>query len=265
MILNKPWHRAWCDFFNLYVVGICNFGQHPAIGARIGADKADGLALIVILKHVAAEECINGVAHKTIDVVLVELVHQESGIDTQRVARKRMVVDCRHYLAGRQIDILEKVVDKLRRSNVLQAVAEKSLADIRGAALVAKNIAERAHILHYRAAVVIARVGAAAENTGYARLVDQQPAGCPAKVALDGDRSLELRNKRRLDNLLLFRTRTAGSIEMDSLPATLEKRLRKFKTDAVADVAAGVEKRIQAFCKSMFHHGCAVDQCPFCT
>ena len=102
MILNKPWHRAWCDFFNLYVVGICNFGQHPAIGARIGADKADGLALIVILKHVAAEECVNGMAHKTIDVVLVELVHQESGIDTQRVARKRMVVDCRHYLVGRQ-------------------------------------------------------------------------------------------------------------------------------------------------------------------
>lgn len=181
MILNKPWHRAWCDFFNLYVVGICNFGQHPAIGARIGADKADGLALIVILKHVAAEECVNGMAHKTIDVVLVELVHQESGIDTQRVARKRMVVDCRHYLVGRQIDILEKVVDKLRRSNVLQAVAEKPLADIRGAALVAKNIAQRAHILHYRAAVVIARVGAAAENTGYARLVDQQPAAAPRR------------------------------------------------------------------------------------
>ena len=94
-----------------------------------------------------------------------------------------------------------------------QAVAEKPLADIRGAALVAKNIAQRAHILHYRAAVVIARVGAAAENTGYARLVDQQPAGCAEKVALDGDRSLELRDKRRLDNLLLFRTRTAGSIE----------------------------------------------------
>lgn len=168
-------------FFNLYVVGICNFGQHPAIGARIGADKADGLALIVILKHVAAEECVNGMAHKTIDVVLVELVHQESGIDTQRVARKRMVVDCRHYLVGRQIDILEKVVDKLRRSNVLQAVAEKPLADIRGAALVAKNIAQRAHILHYRAAVVIARVGAAAEDTGYASLVDQQPAAAPRR------------------------------------------------------------------------------------
>lgn len=114
-----------------------------------------------------------------------------------------MVVDCRHYLVGRQIDILEKVVDKLRRSNVLQAVAEKSLADIRGAALVAKNIAQRAHILHYRAAVVIARVGAAAEDTGYASLVDQQPAGCAEKVALDGDRSLELRDKRRLDNLRL--------------------------------------------------------------
>lgn len=142
MVLDQSGHRTWDDFLYLYAIGACNFCEYTTISARVRPYEANRFPFVVVLQHIAAEKGINAVAHKLIDIVLVEFIHQEARVHAQGVARQRVVVDRRHYLIWGKVDIFVKLVAQLCRSNVLQAVAKKALADVCRTTLITKDITQ---------------------------------------------------------------------------------------------------------------------------
>ena len=78
VIFHEATHRTWNDFLNSNAIFISHLNKHPTISTCIRAYKRNVFALIVILQHIPFEESFDAGIDEIIDIVLVELIHQES-------------------------------------------------------------------------------------------------------------------------------------------------------------------------------------------
>ena len=234
--------------------------QDLAVSRRDGSNKAHGITLIVILAHIAVKEASELPGNHVVDIGAVKMLAQEERVGAQVAGRGGVIEHSVEHLGTRDLVLVKEGFGQFPGGKPLERVAQEHTTQSGTTALITQDEAQRRHVLDDIIPVIEARIAARAQDAGQARLTNQQAASGTQQVAHHRHRRLELSHQRSLDDLVFLGSRAAGTIEIHMTPSTLEELGRQLQPDAVANLTAAHEKRVQTRRESVRQHLAAIDQ-----